>query len=148
MVNQDQPVYPAAWDPTVANSLICLEDLAAVGLKVLDERETHWFAEYPLCSTMPIAYTEMVAAASRALGKEVKIHQAPFEERVKALTQKVIGDAPDPRIVDGSERLVLWYDRHGLCGSPHVLEMLLGRKAMTIDEWMMKGVQKARARKA
>ncbi|KAF2229866.1 NAD(P)-binding protein [Viridothelium virens] len=148
IAEQAQPVYPAPWDPNVANSLICLDDLAAVGVKVLDEREAHFFAEYPLCSTMPVPYTEMAAAAGRALGKEVRIELAPFEDRVKRLSQIVLGPDPNPRAVDGSERLILWYERHGLCGSPKVLEMLLGRKAITVDEWMVKGVQKARASKA
>ncbi|KAI9689209.1 MAG: hypothetical protein M1822_000947 [Bathelium mastoideum] len=148
MVNQDHPVYPAPWDPNVPNSLICLEDLAAVGSKVLDEREMHFFAEYPLCSTMPMPYTDMVAAASRALGKEVEIVKASFEDRVYKLTHLVLGPDPDPRAVDGAERLILWYDRHGLCGSPHVLETLLGRKPMTVDQWMIKGVQSTRARTA
>ena len=148
LANQEQPVFQSPWEPSVANSLVCLEDLAAVGIKVLDEREKHFFAEYPLCSTLPTSYTDMVAAASRALGKEVKIETAPFEQNVKRLTNIVFGSDANPRAVDGSERLILWYDRHGLCGSPNVLEMLLGRKAMTVDEWMLRGVQKARAEKA
>ena len=148
LANQEQPVFPTPFVPSVANSVIILEDLAAVALKVIDEREAHFFAEYPLVSTLPVSYTDIAAAASKALGKEIQVDLAPFDERAARLTRLILGPDPNPRSHDASERLILWYDRHGLCGSPNVMEMLLGRKATTVDEWMAKRVQAARAKKS
>ena len=147
MAKQEQPVYPAPWDIRQANSLIMLEDLANVSMKVIDERERHFFAEYPLCSTLPTPYTAMVEAAERALKKKVTVKNEPFEVKTEKLSKLILGDNPELQSVDAAERLVLWYNRHGLNGSPNVMQYLLGRAPMTIDQWMEKGVKSAKEEK-
>lgn len=44
------------------------------------------------------------------------------------------------RVVDShsrgaTERLFLYYNRHGLLGNPNVLEWLIGQQAMSFQEW-------------
>ncbi|MCJ1326288.1 hypothetical protein MMC10_002952 [Thelotrema lepadinum] len=144
MAKQEEPVYPAPWDIRVANSLIMLEDLAEVSMKVINEREHHFFAEYPLCSTLPVPYKAMVDSAEKVLKKKVTVKDAPFEVRTEKMTKLILGDDPHPQSVDAAERLILWHERHELNGSPNVMRALLGREPMTIDQWMEKGVKSAK----
>lgn len=144
MAKQDEPIYNAPWDPTVPNSLIMLEALAHVSMKVIDEREKHYFAEYPLCAPMPLPYTGMAECAEKALGKKVKVVKHSFEYRARKMTDIVLGKDPNAKSVDGAERLILWYERCGLNGNPNVVRALLGHEPKTIDQWMAKGVEAAR----
>jgi uncharacterized protein YbjT (DUF2867 family) len=136
----EEPTYHAPWDPSVANSLIMLEDLAALSIKVIKEREGHFFAQYPVVSTMPMPYTNMVTEAEKSLGTKIKIERPPFQARVNNLVGLCVGGEREvePANIDVAERLILWYERHGLNGNPKVLEALLGRRAMTVHEWMEK----------
>jgi len=47
---------------------------------------------------------------------------------------------------DGVERMILYYNRRGIVGNPGVLEMVLGRKVMTTEEWVERRVEEARGR--
>lgn len=52
--------------------------------------------------------------------------------------------AGDPRgdlVRDEAERLILFYMRRGLKGSPNVLRWLLGREPMTVEEWIESQMQ-------
>ena len=143
MTKQERPTYHPLWDPEIPNSFVMLQDLAHVTIKVINERENHFFAEYPLVSTLPTPYTEMVKKAEKALGKKVRIEQASFENTVAALNEGFLGEDQNPLSVDVSERLILWYGRYGLNGNPNVMRFLLGREPMTIDEWMAKSLNLA-----
>ncbi|MCJ1327157.1 hypothetical protein MMC10_003824 [Thelotrema lepadinum] len=141
LIGQEKPVYNAPWNPEIPSSVLTLDDFAAATARVLTEREEHFFAEYPLCSTLPLRYKELALAAGRALGKPVIVHSATFENFVAARLAGFGGSSAGVPISDGVERMILYYSRHGVCGNPHVLEMLLGRKATTVGEWMAKQLQ-------
>ncbi|KAF2713114.1 hypothetical protein K504DRAFT_461693 [Pleomassaria siparia CBS 279.74] len=56
LASQDDPVFPAAWSTVQPFSWLALADLAHAMRTVLDERERHFYATYPLVST-----TELVS---------------------------------------------------------------------------------------
>ena len=109
------------------------EDYGEAAARVFEEREKHYFAQYPLVSTSLTNYKAVVEAASRALGKEVRIERIPFELAVDMMAQS-FGGSLNPMVQDALERLILYYNRRGLVGNPNVTEWLLGRKPTTIED--------------
>lgn len=160
LASQDKPVMEKLWAPQIANSMIALHDLAEATAKVLSEREKHFLAEYPLCSTMPISDAEVCEEIGRQIGKEIEVRAPSFEKGVDKLIKYLYGsqaasesdvyagkDAADFRLAaegdlrgdlvrDEAERLVLFYNRRGLRGNPNVLRWLLGREPMTVKQWV------------
>lgn len=162
---QDNPVFEKLWSPHVPNSLIALQDLGEAAAKVLNERETHYLAEYPVCSTMPLSDADVVEVISKKIGKDIEIKTPSFERGVEKVLWYLFGTktattsamsrlyasngdnhATDVLATEGdlrsdiprdeAERLVLYYNRRGLVGSPNVLTWLLGRKPTSVEDWV------------
>ncbi|KAK7548703.1 hypothetical protein IWX49DRAFT_43801 [Phyllosticta citricarpa] len=141
LAQQEKPVFPALWDPNVPFSYTALDDLAEAVAKIIEEREAHYMAQYPACSTMPMPNSALVAMAAKVLGKDVEVVRIPFQEAVDLLCKRLYGTAEvDVRIRDEPERMILFYDKRGLLGNPGVLEGVLGRKTTTPEEWMRRQV--------
>ncbi|KAK4546906.1 hypothetical protein LTR36_001638 [Oleoguttula mirabilis] len=156
LASQDKPVMEKLWAPEIGNSLIALRDLAEAIAKVLNEREVHYLAEYSLCSTMPISDAEMCKEIGKQIGKEIEVRAPTFETGVNKLLNYMYGGKADQIyagassdfnlaaegdirgdiVRDEAERLILFYNRRGLRGSPNVLRWLLGREPMTIADWV------------
>jgi len=133
---EDKPIFPAHWNPRVPFSFIALKDLAAAAATVLNEREAHYSASYPLCSTGPVPYAELCGIAGKVLGKDVEISEASFDETVNGRLAMIMGENPLPHTRDSVERLVLYYNRYGLVGNPNVLRWLIGRQPTDPETWM------------
>lgn len=144
LAGQEQPVLDKLWNPEAANSMIALRDLAEAAAKVLNEGERHYFAQYPLSSTLPMPETEVAKIIGKHLGKEVHTRAPAFEEGVQRTLLYLFGGASvaaegdlRPDIArDEAERLILFSNRRGLRASPNVLRWLLGREPTSIDEWV------------
>ena len=151
LAKQDKPVMEKLWNAEIPNSVIALRNLAEAAAKVLNEREVHHLAEYHLCSTMPLSDAYIIKAIGKRIGKTIEIKSPSFETGVaKALNylfgaktatasevsnvyaSKDTGDHADNELAnegdlrgdiarDEAERLVLFYNRRGLKGSPNVL---------------------------
>ncbi|OJJ02689.1 hypothetical protein ASPVEDRAFT_42193 [Aspergillus versicolor CBS 583.65] len=147
------------FNPHIPNSLVALKDLAEAAARVLIEREAHYLAQYPLCSTLPVANVDVIKIIAERLGKKITVPTPSIEEGVeKALEllyggkqngvyvgEQVEGDLRWPAAQgdlrpditrDEAERLVLFYSRRGLKGSPNVLRWLLGREPTSVEEWI------------
>ena len=140
---QQHPVYTANWNPDVAFSFIALQDLGEVSAKILNERESHYLAEYPLCGDGPLNYRQVCEIASKKIGKTIELRQRTFEESVHGFCTRMFGTVDaDAESVDGTERLLLYYNRHGLIGSSNICRWLLGRKSMSWEDWMTAEIDK------
>ena len=117
-------------------SFLALPDLAAVAVKVIREREAHYYAIYPLCSTGPQNYRDVAATVGRVLGKTVRVEQRPFEEAIEAFLGMVGAKDQDTNspVRIAAERLLLYYNHRGLVCHPGVTEWLLGHKATTWED--------------
>lgn len=137
LMSQQAPVYQANWNPAVSFSFIALQDLAKAAAKVIEEREKHYLAQYPLCSTYAMPYAEVVKIVGLEMGKDIRIETRPVVEAVDALLTILFGspDEAHPRTRDAAQRLVLFYNYHGLKGNPNVLEWLIGQKPTSYREW-------------
>ncbi|EFY89371.1 putative nucleoside-diphosphate-sugar epimerase [Metarhizium acridum CQMa 102] len=146
LVAQEKPVLDKWWSPNYASSLVSLKDLAEVSAKVLNERERHYLAEYPLCSTTPIAETEVVKLVEKRIGKQIEVRVPSLETGSDKLMEFLYGDKTgktgnqgDPRgdlVRDTVERLILYYNRRGLQGSPNVMRWLLEREPTSVEQWI------------
>ena len=134
----DRVMFPAKWDPNVKFSFVALKDLGEVGAKVVREGERHYNASYEICGTGPVSYNEVMQIVGHKIGKEVVVEQVNFQEAVDDFMQILFGglEALDPYSRDGAERMLLYYNRRGLVGSPNVLEWLLERRPRDIAEWV------------
>ncbi|KAI9693300.1 MAG: hypothetical protein M1822_005296 [Bathelium mastoideum] len=133
LAQQESPVFHAAWDPATRFCFIALRDLAAASAVVFEQRERHLYAQYPLVSTGPHSFEEVMHLLSQELGKPIRIEKMPYEEAVRGRMARMGGD--DPRTKDVTERLVLYYERRGLLGNSNQLVWLLGRPSTTCAEW-------------
>ena len=108
MMQQEKPVYPAAFDPNVTFSYMALQDLGEAAAKVLMEGQKHYFAQYPLVSDGPFSYTKVAEIVGEEIGKSITVKQRPFEEAVPALIEMVSGTADVHATTrDTYERLIL-----------------------------------------
>lgn len=146
LMQQERPVYSANWDPTVPFSFIALRDLGEAAAKVLEKRETHYFAQYPLVSAGPHSYKDVIEIVSKEIGRDVKIEQRSFPDAVNALLKILFGGTEEvhPITRDAAERMLLYYNRHGLIGNSNILEWLLGRKPTTYREWVCMQIERVK----
>ena len=136
LAQQESPIHRAISNSQVKFSFIALKDLAAASATVLEEREKHFYAQYPLVSAGPHSYEEVVAIVEKEMGKQIRIQQIPYAEAVEGGMKRIAGTAdPDPRTRNGLERLVLFYERRGLLGNSNQLAWLLGKSPISYAEW-------------
>ena len=132
----DTGICPHVWNIGTRSSHTCLYDLGEVGSIVLDEREKHYLAQYQVVSTEPLSRREQCERASKILGKECKAEALPLEITMGDEASKLRGLSSHPHSVDGCRRLFLYYNHHGLLGSPNVMRWILGREPMSFEEWL------------
>jgi uncharacterized protein YbjT (DUF2867 family) len=136
LMQQEQPYYPIPYNPAQKHSFTALRDMGEASAVVLNEREKHYFALYPVISTMPTTYTDFLKVVGNAIGKPIRVEQTPFEVAIAGLIKRLFADKEvDPAVVDSAERLLLYYNRRGVLGNPSVLEMIIGRKATSDRAW-------------
>ncbi|GKZ27114.1 hypothetical protein AbraIFM66951_004168 [Aspergillus brasiliensis] len=142
LLHQADPVFRASFNPDTAFSFTVLQDLAEAFLKVIEEREKHYLAEYMICSTRPISYRDVVATLSHVADTRIGVVTQEFYEAAEQLQSLVSTDAGGCHRTtrDGVHRLQLYYDFYGIKGNPNVLEWLIGRKPTTVDQHFRKRV--------
>ncbi|KAF2169793.1 hypothetical protein M409DRAFT_20208 [Zasmidium cellare ATCC 36951] len=149
LAGMETPAIERLWTPEVPSSVIALRDIAAAIERVLREGERHYYAEYPLCGTLPVSDREIIETIGRVIEKDVEIRQPTFEGGVERLMFFLFGEGRGGDFGgsaegdwrgdicrDGAERLVLFYRRRGLKGSPNILRWLLGREPVGVEEWV------------
>ncbi|KAF2089424.1 putative nucleoside-diphosphate-sugar epimerase [Saccharata proteae CBS 121410] len=136
LMQQEDPVYTANWDPTIPFSFIALKDLAEAAAIILKEREKHYLAQYPMVSTSPTTYADFAKIVGKEVGKDIKLEQRSYMDAVSALLKVLHGtDDVHPTSRDTAQRMLLFYNYRGLVGNSNVLGWILGRKPTTIEEW-------------
>jgi len=131
LAKQEHSIYNADWDPKIPFSFIALKDLGEACAKILNEREKHYMATYPLCSTGPITYVNFMKDVGKVLGKEINIEQRSCEDAVEKFLKLLYGDDTSkvhPTSRDAAQRMLLFYNYRGLTENPNALEWLLERQ--------------------
>jgi uncharacterized protein YbjT (DUF2867 family) len=135
LAQQEKPVFHALWSTENKFSMLALSDLAEVYKVVVEERERHFYAQYPLTSThRPLSFGDALQIVQANIDREVVIERKEFKDAVDMMLKRLfkVEDASqaDRRSRDTAERMILFYDGRGLVGNSNVLEWLLGRKAL------------------
>lgn len=142
LMHQDKPTYFAGFDSEVCFSFITHKDYGEASAKILVEREEHYFAQYPLVSTLPLPYSKVLGEWSRILGKEIAIVTPPLEKAVVGLLRAVFGMEDVPMATrEAAERMLLYYNRRGPAGNPRILEGVLGKKPTSVRDFLQSLVQ-------
>lgn len=134
----EDPVFRAMWSMDVPFSFVALYDVAEAMRTVLEEREKHFYAQYPLVSTAaPLTFEQAMRIVGERLGREVKIERLGFEDAVRATLLRLKGtEEVDLRTRDAAQRMLLFYNYRGLIGNPNVLNWLIGRKPLSYADWV------------
>ena len=145
LLAEDSPTFPARWNPDTPFSYLAAYDLGEATAIIMTEREKHYLAQYPLVSMhLPGGYRQLCANTSKMIGKEIKIEQISFEEIVNgSVAQKF----KHPTTRDTAQRMMLYYNFHGLVGNPNILEWLLKRKPISWETWIEMKMKEERAEK-
>jgi NAD(P)H dehydrogenase (quinone) len=133
-------VFPTFWrlDEPRRGSLIALDDLTDVAVKVIKEGPPHYFASYELVGPDKLTAFEVAEILSKVTGKEVQA----VEWKPDEMLQRMFGD--DRSSPEAQHRLAVissvsqWYGRHSFIGNPRILTWLLGRKPTTYEEFVTK----------
>lgn len=141
MVQQEDPVFPARFDPEIKFSFLSCHDLGEATANIMADRDKHLYATYPLVSTAaPLNYHEAMDIVSSVSGKPIRIERVSLETIVRGYIKSTVSeDSPqeDVKVVGrGMARLMTYYDTQGLLGNSKVLEMILGRKPLSYREWV------------
>ena len=122
----EQGVYRVPYGENGALSLVDLDDVAEAAARVLTEAG-HSGATYELAGPQTLTPSAIAETLSRALGRQIEAQAMPLSEWIeRARSSGLEGYA-----LDTLSRMFRYYDRHGLRGSPRVLEWLLGRAPTT-----------------
>lgn len=137
--NDTDLVVTADFSAKTRFTNVVMKDLGEAVAKIIEQREKHFFAQYPLVSMeTPMSHEEMWGVVGRLLGKQITIHQQSFDEalgglRAFTLTQ---GKEMPLSVLKGFERTLLFYNRKGLLGNTSTLELFLGRKPTSFEKWV------------
>lgn len=124
------------WSPDQPMSVVDLNDVAEVAVKVLTE-DTHLRAAYDLVGDQPLSQRQMAKIIGTVAGKTIEVQQLP----VPTVTAKMPRSTPlEAYESDSLERMFLYYSRHGLTGSPNVLGWVLGRPPTSYEAFVRRSL--------
>ena len=150
LMKQNEPVLPRFWNPETPFSFVTARDIGEAAANILIQREKHFYATYQLVSTAaPLSYTQAGGIISEEIGRKVKLDWRSVEDGIETMIGAVTGvQAENASWVSkqGLGRMLLHYNDRGLIGNSNVLEMVLGRKPISYQEWVKLEVEEARAR--
>jgi hypothetical protein len=93
----------------------------------------HFTATYELVGTGPITTRELADLFSQESGRSIEAKQISTDAMIDRLPRTTVIDAFTS---DASERMFVYYIRHGLTGNSNVLGWLLGRKPTDFPEYV------------
>ncbi|OLV16245.1 SDR family oxidoreductase [Deinococcus marmoris] len=124
------------WSPDQPMSVVDLQDVAEVAVKVLGE-DTHLRAAYDLVGDQPLSQREMAGIIGKVAGKTIEVQQLPFASVTARMPRSTPLEAYGS---DSLERMFLYYSRHGLTGSPNVLGWVLGRPPTSYEAFVRRSL--------
>lgn len=132
----DRGVMAVPYAPDQPMSVVDLEDVARVAVKVLSE-DGHLRAIYDLVGDQPLSTRDMADIISRVAGKTIEVQQLPVDVVMHGMPR---GSATEAYGADSLERMFVYYGRHGLTGSPNVLGFVLGRSPTTYEAFVRRSL--------
>ncbi|THF69702.1 NAD-dependent epimerase/dehydratase family protein [Deinococcus sp. Arct2-2] len=129
-------VMAAPYSPDQPMSVVALDDVAEVAVKVLSEK-SHLRASYDLVGGEPLSVRQMAEIVSKVVGKPIEVQQVVLETVTARMPRSTPVEAYGS---DSLERMFLYYSRHGLTGSANVLGWVLGRPPTSYEAFVRKNL--------
>ncbi len=123
----EEGVYRVPYAPTTRLSLVDLNDVAEVAVRVLTE-PGHEGAVYELCGTPGLTQDAIAAVCAEVLQRPVraeKLSPTDWEHQARAAGLSSYA-------IHSLKRMFAYYEAYGLWGNPNVLRWLLGREPTTL----------------
>ncbi len=117
-------------------SIVDLEDVAAVAAKVLTQRG-HENAIYELAGPQALSQQEVARELSVALRISVEAIEQPRE----IWRQSAGNSSMDGYAIQTLLKMFEYYDQYGLIGNPHALEILLGHKPTSFQQFLQNTIK-------
>jgi NAD(P)H dehydrogenase (quinone) len=129
--------YPVYWseNPRRVHSVIAMEDLTDVAVKVLHEREAHYFASYELAGPDKLDSFETARILSRVMGREIRSVQKEPEHLMRALWGEDNAGEELRHRKEMFRSIVKWYSNNDFVGNSNVLTWLLGRPPTSFESF-------------
>jgi NAD(P)H dehydrogenase (quinone) len=118
------------------HSLIAIDDLTDVALKVLREGAKHYYARYELAGPDKLDYHQITRILSKAMRKEIKFVEKPMLELCTMFWGTTELDEEAQHAFDIIVSAEKWYGRYEFVGNPNTLEWLLGRPPTTFEAFV------------
>ena len=122
-----ESVFRLSWSLDRLQSLVDVDDVTDVAVKVLTEGARHWGATYELVGEGRYTAHDLGAIISDVLDRPIAVAQIDADTYLKA----AVGDV-DPDAVPHQARVLraitARYSSHDFIGNPNVLTWLLGRE--------------------
>lgn len=116
-------------------SMVDLHDFADVVVKIANEREAHFSATYELCAPGLPSYYDIGKAITSVTGQPVRV----IEEAADRWFERYYGHGSGAGYRYQSNVISacsVWYDRYVFRGNPNVLRWLLGREAISLEQFI------------
>ena len=129
---------PVFWkiQPGRRGSLIDVQDLTDVAVKVLCEGRKHFYASYELSGSDKLTSEEMRRIFSRVLGRDIPMVQWTPEDAIEfrfGSREVSPANAHHHQVLSSISD---WYSKYEFIGNSNILEWLLGRKPTTFEEYL------------
>ncbi|WP_216329748.1 NmrA family NAD(P)-binding protein [Deinococcus aestuarii] len=110
------------WSPDTRFSRVDYRDVAEVAALALTQDHLNW-GTYQLCAEGWLNRHDLAALMSEVLGRTIQVGTVGQERR---------GGAP----AGGMQKMIEWYNHHGLLGNPLTLRAILGREPRTLRAYI------------
>ncbi len=128
--------YPVPYSPEARLSLVDLEDVAQAAAGVLAD-PAYAGATIEAVGTPGITPRQIAATLSAALGRPVEVERVPLETWKEGARTSGLGD----HSISALAMMFIYYNDHGLTGSPHALASVLGRQPTSLEAYIRQMVQ-------
>ena len=128
--------YPVPYSPEARLSLVDLEDVAQAAARVLAE-PGYAGATIEVVGTPGITPRQIAATLSAELGRPVEAELVPLEAWKAGARASGLGDYS----ILALARMFIYYNDHGLVGSPRALASVLGRPPTSLEAFIRRMVQ-------
>lgn len=128
--------YPVPYSPQTRLSLVDLEDVAQAAARVLTE-PGHTGATIELVGTPGMSPGDIAEVLSAELDRRVTVEVVPLEVWERRARASGLGDYQ----VSALTRMFVYYEEHGLSGSPQALTVVLERQPTSFPAFVRRVLQ-------
>jgi uncharacterized protein YbjT (DUF2867 family) len=132
----DSGEFTIAWNRDRRQSLVDLEDVAEVAVRVLHEGPVHFGASYALSAPGCFTAYEIGDIISSVCGRAITVNEVSPLARMTDHFKGRSMDADSDYRLRVFAALQAWYSEHDFVGNSNVLTMLLGRPPCTLEAFV------------